>query len=90
VYEWDRVPLVSSTVQVAANLVMGAQSGAVCWGQTTKFSEDTSQDLGHDYVCETHEIRGIKKIVFGRNAVDGSLTDEDNGVVHVYTAAVAD
>jgi hypothetical protein len=89
IYEWDRVELVSSTIQCGHGLLMGAQAGAVVWGQTSKFTEDTSQDLGHDYVAELHEIRGIEKIVYGRNSVSGE-SDEDNGVVHVFAAAVAD
>jgi hypothetical protein len=61
----------------------------VARGQTSKFSEDTIQDLGHDYVAELHEIRGIGKIVFNRSSVSGE-TNEDNGVIHVITAAVSD
>jgi N4-gp56 family major capsid protein len=89
IYEWDRIPLVSSTIQVSHGLVMGAQAAAVVWGQTSKFSEDTTQDLGHDYVAELHEIRGISKIVYGRSSVSGE-TNEDNGVIHTFAAAVAD
>ncbi len=89
IYEWDRTQLVSSTIQCGHGLLMGAQAGAVVWGQTSKFSEDTEQDLGHDYVAELHEIRGIAKIVYNRSSVSGE-TNEDNGVVHVFAAAVAD
>jgi len=88
-YEWDRVPLVASTIQVGHGLLLGAQAGAVVWGQTSKFSEDTEQDLGHDYVAELHEIRGIGKVVYNRLSVSGE-TNEDNGVVHIFSAAVAD
>lgn len=89
IYEWDRVPLVASTIQVGHGLLLGAQAGAVVWGQTSKFNEDTIQDLGHDYVAELHEIRGISKIVYNRLSVSGE-TNEDNGAVHVFAAAVAD
>jgi N4-gp56 family major capsid protein len=89
IYEWDRVELVASTIQVGHGLLLGAQAGAVVWGQTSKFGEDTSQDLGHDYVAELHEIRGISKIVYGRSSVSGE-SNEDNGAVHVFAAAVAD
>lgn len=89
VYEWDRVPLVSSTIQVGHNLLMGAQAGAVCWGQMSKFGEEFN-DIGHEVSYELHEIRGIKKVVYGRNAIDSSISDEDNGVVHIFGAAVAD
>jgi hypothetical protein len=90
IYEYDRIPLVSSTIQCAHNLLLGAQAMAVCWGQTSKFTEDTSQDLGHDYVAETHEIRGLDKLVYDRNSVDSTISNEDNGIVHAFSAAVAD
>jgi N4-gp56 family major capsid protein len=90
IYEWDRVPLVASTIQVSHNLVMGAQAGVINWGQMTKFTEDTSRDFGHIYAAETHEIRGVAKVVYGRNSVDASISDEDNGIIHVFAAAVAD
>jgi hypothetical protein len=35
-------------------------------------------------VYEISEIRGISKLVFNRT------TPEDNGIIHVFTAAVAD
>lgn len=89
IYEYDRVQLVSSTIQCAHNLFMGAQAATVVWGQMPKFNEQ-EQDLGHTVTYEVHEIRNTAKLVYGRNAIDSSLSDEDNGVVHVFTAAVAD
>jgi uncharacterized protein DUF4043 len=89
IYEWDRIPLVASTIQVSHGILLGAQALAVCWGQSSKFSEDTEQDLGHDYVAELHEIRGMSKIVYNRSSVSGE-TNEDNGVIHTFVAAVAD
>ena len=83
VYENERIPLVASTVQVSHGLLMGAQAAAVCWGQRTKFNEEEA-DFGHDVSYELHEIRGIQKLAFSRDTV------EDNGVVHVFSAAVAD
>lgn len=83
IYEYDRLPLISSTIQVAHNLLLGAQAGAVVWGQRSKFGEEES-DVGHDVTYELHEIRGISKLVFDRS------TTEDNGLVSVYAAAVAD
>jgi hypothetical protein len=87
VYEYDRIQLDASagasSIQVAHNLLLGAQAAAVCWGQRAKFGEEES-DLGHDVSYELHEIRGIEKLVFNRS------TEEDHGVVHVFTAAVAD
>ena len=83
VYENERLPLISSTIQCTENLLLGAQAAAVCWGQRTKFNEEEA-DFGHDVSYEVHEIRGIEKLVFNR------ATEEDNGVVHVFSAAVAD
>jgi len=83
IYENERLPLISSTIQVSHNLLFGAQALAVCWGQRTKFNEEPS-DFGHDVSYELHEIRGIQKLVFNRS------TQEDNGVVHVFASAVAD
>jgi hypothetical protein len=83
VYENERLPLVSSTVQVSHNLLMGAQAAAVVWGQRTKFNEEEA-DFGHDVSYELHEIRGIQKLVFSRS------TQEDNGVIHLFSSAVSD
>lgn len=88
IYEYDRVQLVSSTIQVSHNFLMGAQAGAVVWGQMPKFGEEEF-DVGHDVVYETHEIRAVDKLVYDRNSVDGT-SNEDNGVVHIFAAAVAD
>ena len=89
IYEYDRIQLISSTIQVAHNLFLGAQSGTVVWGQMPKFNEQ-EQDLGHTVSYEVHEIRNTAKLVYGRNAIDSSISDEDNGIVHVFAAAVAD
>lgn len=89
IYEYDRMPLISSTIQVGHCLLMGAQAAAVCWGQTSKFAMDEF-DFGHDQMYETSEIRGIKKLIWDRNAVDSSISNEDNGIVNGFFAAVAD
>jgi hypothetical protein len=84
VYEYDRIPLVSSTIQVAHCLLLGAQAAAVVWGQRSKFKEDDTVDFGHDIAYELHEIRGMAKLAFDR------ASPEDHGIVHVFPAAVAD
>ena len=89
IYEYDRIQLVSSTIQVGHNLFLGAQAGTVVWGQMPKFGEQ-EQDIGHTIAYEVHEIRNTAKLVFGRNAIDATISDEDNGIVHVFAAAVAD
>lgn len=91
IYEYDRLELVSSTIQCSHNFLMGAQALAVCWGQMPKFGEDHGEfDLGHDKVYEIDEIRGVEKIVYDRNADDAGITNEDNGLIHIFAAAVAD
>mgnify|MGYP001563492804 FL=1 len=89
VYEWDRLPLLSSTIQVAHSLFFGAQALALAWGQRSKFGEEWT-DVHHDVTYESHEIRGLKKIVWNRNAVDAAIANEDNGIVNGFFAAVAD
>jgi len=83
VYEYQRIQLVSSTIQVAHNLLLGAGAAVVAWAQRPKFGEEFS-DHKHKVSYETHEIRGVEKVAFNRTTV------EDNGVVHVFSAAVAD
>lgn len=83
VYEYDRLSVAASTIQVSHNFLLGAQAAAVAWGQRSKFGEEAT-DIGHDMSYETHEIRGIEKLAFNRATV------EDNGVIHVFAAAVAD
>lgn len=83
IYEYERIPLVQSTIQCSHNFLLGAQAAAVVWGQRSKFNEE-EQDLGHDVSYESHEIRGQSKLFFNR------ATPEDNGIVHVFAAALAD
>lgn len=91
IYEYDRIELIASTIQVAHNHLLGAQAAAVVWGQMPKFGEDHGEfDLGHDKVFEIDEIRGVEKIIYNRTADDAGITNEDNGQVHVFSAAVGD
>lgn len=83
VYEYDRLPLVSSTIQVCHNVLLGAQAGAVVFGQRP-IMRDEDSDFGHDVSFELHAIRGQAKLVFDRS------TTEDHGLVNVFSAAVAD
>ena len=83
IYEYDRIQLVSSTIQVSHNFLLGAQAAAVVWGQRGKFGEEFS-DLKHSVSYEIHEIRGVSKIYFTRT------NQMDQGLVHIFAAAVAD
>ncbi len=83
VYMYDRMTLESSTIQVAHNLLMGAQAGFVAWGQMAQFGEQ-KEDYGHDIGFEIHEIRGIEKAVYDRDS------GENHAVVDMFSAAVVD
>jgi hypothetical protein len=87
IYEYERLPLEvgagASSIDVAHNLLLGAQAAAVCWAQRSKFAED-DEDVHHDRIYEISEIRGIEKLVFNR------ATPEDHGLVHIFSSAVAD
>lgn len=89
VYEYDRINLVSSTIQCSSNFLLGAQAAACVWGQMPKYGEEEF-DIGHDIVSEIHEIRTVDKLVYDRNSVDASLSNEYNGLVQIFAAAVAD
>mgnify|MGYP001608438854 FL=1 len=92
IYENERLPLVSSTIVTSHNLLLGAKAGVVAWGQRTKFTDDTTKDLGHDYVAELHEIRN--SLVTGssnnlKSVYNDGTNAHDYGLVNVFTAAVA-
>ena len=88
IYKHSKLDLEDNTnsIQIAHNLLMGAQAGAVVWAQKAKFAEEPA-DFGHDMSYELHEIRKVSKALF--SSTDGGA-QEDNGVINVYTAAVAD
>lgn len=88
IYEWEGLALVSSTIQVAHNFLLGAGACALVWGQYGKFEEER-YNYGHDLGFNHHEINNMAKIVYDRNSVSGD-SNEDNGVVHHFAAAVAD
>lgn len=67
-------------IQVAHNVLCGAQACAVAWGKRTNYKEDID-DYGHQNGFAIDEIRGVSKLVF--NSVD-------HGVVNLFTSAVAD
>lgn len=89
IYEWEGVELVSSTIQVAHGFLLGAGAAAIVWAMYGKWEEEIS-NYGHDYGVNHHEINNMTKLVFDRNAVNSSISNEDNGVVHHFAAAVAD
>lgn len=89
IYEWEGVELIPSTIQVAHNLLLGAQAVALAWAQYSKFKEQ-DYNYGEDMGYKLHEINGVEKLVYDRASVDAAISNEDNGVIHVFSAAVAD
>jgi N4-gp56 family major capsid protein len=83
IFETD-MPIVSgagaSGIDVAHNVLCGAQAAAVAWGKRTNYKEYVD-DYGHENGFAVDEIRGVEKLVFN---------NIDHGVVHVFTAGVAD
>lgn len=88
IYEWEGIQLLTSTIQVAHNLLLGAQAAVLAWAQHGVLTEEFT-NYRKDYGLEHHEINSVGKVVYDRASVDGS-TNEDNAVVHHFTAAVAD
>lgn len=84
IFECEEMPVLNdagaSDIDVAHNVLCGAQAAAVVWGKKTNYKED-SNDYGHENGFAIDEIRGVKKLVFN---------NIDHGLVNVFTAAVAD
>lgn len=84
IYECEEMPIDAgagaSSIDVAHNILCGAQAVAIAWGKRTNYKEDVD-DYGHENGFAIDEIRGIEKLVF--NSID-------HGVVNVFTAGVAD
>lgn len=70
----------TSAINVAHNVLCGAQALAVAWGKRTNYKED-ADDYGHQNGFAIDEIRGVSKLVFN---------NVDHGVVNMFNAAVAD
>lgn len=84
IFETEDMPTLAGEgaggIDVAHNILCGAQSCAVAWGKLTNYKEE-NDDYGHENGFAIDEIRGIEKLVF--NGID-------HGVVNLFTAAVAD
>jgi N4-gp56 family major capsid protein len=83
IYECD-MPIISAAgtagINVAHNVLCGAQAAAIAWGKRTNYKED-ADDYGHQNGFAIDEIRGMSKLVF---------SGADHGLVNIFTAAVAD
>jgi len=97
IYEYDRMPLIASTIQVSHNLLLGAKAGCLAWGQRTKFTDDSTpsaaNDYGHDYGAELHDIRNSLGTGTSNNLkmiLNDGTNNHDYGLVNVFAAAVND
>lgn len=90
VHEYEGIELLPSagagSIQLAHNLLLGAQAACLAWAQFSKFKEQM-QNYEEDAGYKLHEINGISKTVYDFNSVNGE-TNEDYGVVHSFTAGV--
>lgn len=91
VHEYEGIELLpnsgAASIQVAHNLLLGAQAACIAWAQFSKFKEQL-QNYEEDAGYKLHEINGILKTVYDFNAVNGEA-NEDFGLAHVFSAAVA-
>lgn len=89
VHEWEGIAteINSNSVQCAHNLLLGAQAACMAWAQHSRFKEQL-KNYDEDAGYKLHEINGIKKTVYDFNAVNGEA-NEDYGIIHVFTTAVA-
>ena len=71
----------ASSADVASNFLCGAQAVGAAWGQTTKFVVKNDKDYDNQHAVAVGEIRGVEKL---------SHDSIQNGIVTMYTAAVAD
>lgn len=84
IFECEEMPVDAAAgaagVDVAHNVLCGAQAIALAYGKRTNYKED-SDDYGHENGFAIDEIRGVEKLVF--NGID-------HGVVNMFTVAESD
>ena len=87
-FEYEYLPILASagagSIDVAQNLILGAQAASIVWGQKTEYSEDLD-DYKHRHGFSVDEIRGIEKLKF-----DFDDVEKDHGIFTWYTAGVGD
>lgn len=76
-------------IDVGFNFLCGAQALGAAWAQRLRSTTDV-RDYGFRHGVGVQEIRGIQKLMFGKDPVTDTGTLVQNGVVTVFTSAVAD
>jgi len=79
----------ASGIDVGFNFLVGAQALGAAWAQRLKSTTDV-RDYGFRHGVGVQEIRGIEKLVFGTSTTSDTGTLVQNGVLTLFTAAVAD
>lgn len=75
------LPFSNGSIDISQNFLCGAQAVAVGWGQMPNIVVDPNKDYKFRTGIASEEYRGIEKLFFN---------SKQNGVVSVFTAAVAD
>lgn len=90
VIEVPEIAYISSTIQVGPNYLCGQAAIGVAWASRFKTTEKKEDDYAFKPGIGIQECRGIEKLRFGTSGSSDTGTPVDNGVVTVFTAAVAD
>jgi hypothetical protein len=76
-------------IDVGFNFLCGAQALGAAWAQRLRSTTDV-RDYNFRHGVGVQEIRGIQKLMFGTSTTSDTGTLVQNGVVTVFTSAVAD
>ncbi len=79
----------TSSIDVGFNFLVGAQALGAAWSQRLRSTTDV-RDYGFRHGVGVQEIRGIEKLMFGKDPVTDTGQLIQKGVVTVFTSAVAD
>lgn len=79
----------AGAIDVGFNFLCGAQALGAAWAQRLRSTTDV-RDYGFRHGVGVQEIRGIEKLLFGTSTTTENGTLVQNGVVTVFTSAVAD
>jgi hypothetical protein len=74
---------------VGFNFLCGAQALGAAWAQRLKSTTDV-RDYSFRHGVGVQEIRGIEKLMFGTSTATDTGSLVQNGVVSIFTSAVAD
>lgn len=89
VREIPELPVIASTISVAASFICGAQALGIGWAQRSKTTTNV-RDYGFVHGVGLQEIRGLGKLCFGRDATTDTTTLVDQGIFTLFTSATAD